>query len=276
MAASNRRFAFGLPPYGPRLARVLHALVQRYHGRGARGDCKRPRLAKLIVKRMFPAMQRTAKQERPQADAAQGPEGSAGQGLSGLEALVARAGSTGRGLPPVEKWNPPFCGDLDMEIRRDGTWFYMGTPIGRMPLVRLFSTVLRKDEDGKTYLVTPVEKVGIRVEDAPFLAVEMNARTREDGERVITLRTNVGDVVEAGPDHPIRYEIAQDNEGVKPYVLVRGRLEALFSRPVMYELVAHGEEIEIDGRLMFALRSNGCVFPIMPADELARRVASPD
>lgn len=213
---------------------------------------------------MFPAMQSEPDRQAPST------------GLSGLEALVSRAGGSGRGLPPVEKWNPPFCGDLDIEIRRDGTWFYLGTPIGRMPLVRLFSTVLRKDEDGKTYLVTPVEKIGIRVEDAPFLAVEMNARRREDGEQVITLRTNVGDVVEAGPEHPIRFELAQANDGVKPYVLVRGRLEALFARSVMYELVAHGEEVEIGGVTMFALRSNGCVFPLMPADELARAVAAGD
>src|SRR3546814_9597999 len=105
--------------------------------------------------------------------------------------------SSDLGLPPVDVWDPPFCGDLDMEIRADGTWFYMGTPIGRPPLVRLFSTVLRKDEDGRTYLVTPVEKVGIRVEDAPFLAVEMNVSERGGGP-VLTFRTNVGDVVEAG------------------------------------------------------------------------------
>lgn len=191
--------------------------------------------------------------------------------LAGLEAMIARAGQQGRGLPPVERWNPPFCGDLDMEIRRDGTWFYLGTPIGRAPLVRLFSTVLRKDEDGKTYLVTPVEKIGIRVEDAPFLAVEMNARV-EDGEQVIAVRTNVGDVVEAGPDRPIRFEIAPGNDGVKPYILVRGRLEALFTRAAMYELVAHGEEIEIGGRLMFAVRSRGAMFALMPADELASRI----
>lgn len=194
-------------------------------------------------------------------------------GLAGLQAMVARAGSPGRGAPPVDKWNPPFCGDIDMRIKRDGTWFYLGTPIGRMPLVRLFASVLRKDEDGMTYLVTPVEKVGIAVEDAPFLAVEMNLR-QQNGEPVITLRTNVGDIVEAGPDNPIRYEIADDNDGVKPYVLVRGRLEALFARPVMYELIGHGEEIEIEGRAMFALRSKGAVFPIMPVEELSRRVAA--
>lgn len=190
-------------------------------------------------------------------------------GLNGLEALVARAGGGKKGLPPVEKWHPEFCGDLDMEIKADGTWFYMGTPIGRHALVKLFSSVLRKDEDGKTYLVTPVERVGIRVEDAHFVAVEMNAHM-VDGEQVITLRTNVDDIVEVGPDHPLRFEIVEQNDGVKPYALVRGRLEALLARPVMYELIAHGEEIEVDGKLMFAIRSNGAVFPIMEASELAR------
>jgi uncharacterized protein len=188
---------------------------------------------------------------------------------AGLEALIGRAARAGKGLPPVERWNPEFCGDLDMEIRSDGTWFYLGTPIGRMPLVRLFSTVLRKDADGKTYLVTPVEKVGIRVVDAPFVAVEMNA-AGSGADRVITFRTNVGDVVEAGPGHPLRFVDEDETGGLKPYVLVRGRLEALVARPVMYELVEHGEEIEIDGRLMFAVRSKGEIYPIMPAEKLRR------
>jgi len=187
----------------------------------------------------------------------------------GLEALVSRAARAGKGLPPVERWDPPFCGDLDMEIARDGTWFYMGTPIGRMPLVQLFSTVLRKDADGKTYLVTPVERVGIRVADAPFVAVEMDVSGNGD-DRIVTFRTNVGDVVEAGLEHPIRFVDEDDTGGLKPYVLVRGRLEALVSRPVMYELVEHGEEIEVEGTTMFAIRSRGKVFPIMPADRLAR------
>jgi len=186
-----------------------------------------------------------------------------------LEALVARAKHAGDGLPPVEKWNPDFCGDLDMQIKRDGTWFYMGTPIGRAPLVRLFSTVLRKDEDGKTYLVTPVEKVGIEVEDAPFVAVEMNATGAGEGQ-VLTFRTNVGDLVEAGPKHPLHFEIIGETDQLKPYVLVRGRLEALLARPVMYELIEHGEEIEVDGETMFALRSNGAVFPVMPVQKLAK------
>lgn len=185
----------------------------------------------------------------------------------GLEALISRAARAGKGLPPVERWNPDFCGDLDMEIRPDGTWFYLGTPIGRMPLVQLFSTVLRKDADGRTYLVTPVEKVGIRVVDAPFVAVEMNVRGEEQ-ERVITFRTNVGDVVEVGQDNPLRFVDEDETGGLKPYVLVRGRLEALIARPVMYELIEHGEELEVDGTLMFAVRSNGQTYPIMPAAKL--------
>lgn len=188
---------------------------------------------------------------------------------AGLSALVARATRAGKGLPPVERWNPAFCGDIDMEIRADGTWFYLGTPIGRMPMVQLFSTILRKDADGRTYLVTPVEKVGIRVADAPFVAVEMNAGGA-GGNQVITFRTNVGDVVEAGPDNPVRFVDEQETGGLKPYVRVRGRLEALVSRPVMYELVAHGEEIIVGGMTMFAVRSKGEVYPIMPAAELKR------
>lgn len=188
-----------------------------------------------------------------------------------LAALIARAAADTndplKGLPPVDRWNPPFCGDIDMEIRSDGTWFYMGTPIGRQPLVRLFSTVLRKEPDGRTYLVTPVEKVGIRVEDAPFVAVEM-AVSGEGAARRITFRTNVGDVAEAGPEHPLRFVIEGGNQELKPYLHIRGRLDALVSRPVMYDLVELGEEAEIDGRTMFAVRSGGVLFPIMPADEL--------
>ncbi len=190
---------------------------------------------------------------------------------AGLAALIQRAAADTNagagGLPPVERWNPPFCGDLDMEIRADGTWFYLGTPIGRAPLVRLFSTVLRRDEDGKTYLVTPVEKVGIRVEDAPFVAVEMQ-RTEEAGEPVLTFRTNVGDVVRADADHPLRFVIHGRNRELKPYILVRGRLEALISRAVMYDLVALGEVIDLDGVPMFALRSAGSIFPVMPQADL--------
>jgi uncharacterized protein len=186
---------------------------------------------------------------------------------AGLEALIARAAPGGGRLPPVEKWNPDFCGDIDMEIRADGTWYYQGTPIGRKPLVRLFSTVLRKDEDGRTYLVTPVEKLGIRVEDAPFLAVELDVSGAGEAT-TMTFRTNVGDVVVAGADHPLRFAIEAGSEGLKPYLHVRGRLDALVARPVMYELVSHGEDVDVGGRRMFAVRSNGAVFPIMPSEEL--------
>ena len=195
------------------------------------------------------------------------------EGTSMLEALVARAGSHGKSLPPVEHWHPDFCGEIDMVIKRDGTWFYMGTPIGRAPLVRLFSTVLRKDDDGKTYLVTPVEKIEITVEDAHFVAVEMSPRGKGK-DQVLTFRTNVGDVVEASDQNPLRFEIVEENQGVKPYLLVRGRLEALVSRAVMYDLIALGEDVEIDDVSVFSLRSNGAVFPIMSSDDLSQSIAS--
>ncbi len=208
-----------------------------------------------------------AEQSAPEQASSAGQSLAAAGDAAGLEALVARAARAGKGLPPVERWTPDFCGDIDMEIRPDGTWFYLGTPIGRMPLVQLFSTVLRKDEDGRTYLVTPVEKVGIRVVDAPFVAVEVNVSGAGEGQ-VVTFRTNVGDVVEAGPEHPLRFVDEDGTGGLKPYLLVRGRLEALVARPVMYELVGHGEEIFVGGETMFAVRSRGAVFPIMPAERL--------
>lgn len=190
----------------------------------------------------------------------------AGDALN-LEAMIRRATRADKSAPPVEKWNPPFCGDLDMEIKRDGTWFYMGTPIGRKRLVELFATVLRKDEDGKTYLVTPVEKVGIRVEDAPFLAVEMT-KTSEKNEPLLTFRTNVGDIVEIGPEHPIRFEIEESSGGLKPYIHIRGRLEALVTRAVMYDLVALGETVTLNGIETFVIRSGGETFAIMPQADL--------
>ncbi len=187
-------------------------------------------------------------------------------------AMIARAAGDRNagtdGLPPVERWNPPYCGEIDMEIRSDGTWHYMGTPIGRMPLVRLFSTVLRRDDDGRTYLVTPVEKLGIRVADAPFLAVEMTV-TEAKGYLALVFRTNVGDLVTADAEHPLRFAIAEDTGALKPYVRVRGRLEALVSRAVTHDLMALGEEVLIDGMPMFAIRSAGAVFAVMPMAALA-------
>ena len=186
-----------------------------------------------------------------------------------LADMIARASRTGKGVPPVESWEPAFCGDIDMEIKRDGAWFYLGTPIGRPAMVELFSSVLRKDADAKTYLVTPVEKLGIRVEDAHFVGVELDIASAGD-QQALTLRTNVGDVVEIGPEHAMRFDFETQHSGIKPYIHVRGRLEALASRPIMHQLMALGEEIEIDGQLTFALRSRGVVFPVMLMDKLAQ------
>jgi hypothetical protein len=171
--------------------------------------------------------------------------------------------SAGKGLPPVHLWNPPFCGDLDMRIAQDGTWFYMNSPIGRKPLFKLFSTVLRHDEDGKYYLVTPVEKCGITVDDAPFVAVRMHV----DGEgraQVIRFETNVDDDVTVNTDHPLRVEDEPGTGGLKPYVLVRARLEALVSRALFYDLVARGV-VEGD---WFGVWSSGIFWPMKPAAEI--------
>lgn len=186
--------------------------------------------------------------------------------LKGIEQASASAKGK-KGLPPVEKWNPPFCGDLDMRIAADGTWYYMNSPIGRKRLVRLFSTVLRHDEDGKYYLVTPVEKIGITVDDAPFVAVHMEVDGTGEGQS-LTFRTTVGDDVTAGPEHPLRFEKEAGTDGLKPYVLVRGRLEALVNRAIFYDLVALGVVCEEDGAPWYGVWSGGRFFAMMPAGEL--------
>lgn len=158
--------------------------------------------------------------------------------MSSLEqvvaALKAQAGTGDKGAPPVDRWNPAHCGEAGLEILRDGTWRHEGTRITRESLVKLFASILRKDADGETYLVTPVEKIRIRVEDAPFLAVRVD-RHGEGREQTLLFTTNVGDVVAAGPDHPLR--VAHANGEPRPYVLVRGRLEARVLRAPFYELV---------------------------------------
>ncbi|MGQ3072116.1 MAG: DUF1285 domain-containing protein [Ferrovibrionaceae bacterium] len=165
-----------------------------------------------------------------------------------------------RRLPPVEKWEPPFCGDIDMRIARDGSWFYLGTPIGRREMVRLFSTVLRRDADGRYYLVTPVEKCGITVDDAPFVAVELLVEGQGPEQR-LSFRTNVDDVVSAGPDHPLRVEVDPVTGAPAPYVHLRGRLEARVNRPVFYELVglAEPDPDDPDG---IGVWSGGTFFPL--------------
>jgi hypothetical protein len=171
--------------------------------------------------------------------------------MKGLEG-IAQAAKQARGLPPVHLWHPAHCGDIDIVIKKNGLWFHEGTPIGREALVRLFSTVLRKDPDG-FHLVTPVEKMKITVEDAPFVAVRVD-RTGE----ALAFTTNVGDVVEAGPDNTIRVEMDEATGEPRPYLHVRRGLEALINRPVFYELVEMAEAE--DGQ--YRVSSNGQWFTL--------------
>ncbi len=176
---------------------------------------------------------------------------------------LGEAAKAGKGPAPVHLWNPPFCGDIDMRIAGDGTWFYMNSPIGRKPLVQLFSSILRHDADGQFYLVTPVEKCGIRVDDAPFTAVRM----RVEGEgraQAIRFETNVDDEVTVDAAHPLRFAVEAGTDGLKPYVLVRAGLEALVTRALFYDLVAAGR-VE-DG--WFGVRSSGHFFPMQRAGEI--------
>ena len=155
--------------------------------------------------------------------------------IAGLEALLRDQDASGPA--PVERWNPPYCGDIGMAIRADGVWLYQGSPIGRMPLVKLFARVLRRDEDGRTYLVTPAEKVDVVVADAPFLAVELQVEGA-DADQIIVFRTNVDDIVRCDRDHPLWFVEEPGSGGLKPYLRVRGRLDALVTRAVYYDLMA--------------------------------------
>lgn len=179
--------------------------------------------------------------------------------LAGLK----EAQGDGKALPPVHLWNPPFCGDIDMRIAADGVWYYMNSPIGRKPLYTLFSRVLRKDDDGKYYLVTPVEKCGIRVDDAPFLAVRMEIAGRGSAQ-VVSFETNVDDHVTVSAARPLRFADEAGTGGLKPYVLVRSNLEALVSRALFYDLVAAGS---VHGD-WFGVWSSGEFFPMKKADEI--------
>jgi hypothetical protein len=190
-----------------------------------------------------------------------------GSNATGLDGLASNARSaSGKGPPPVHLWNPPFCGDLDMRIATDGTWYYLKTPIGRPALVKLFASVLKREGD-KYFLVTPVEKVGISVEDAPFMAVELKVEQGESG-RILHFRTNVDDWVACGPGHALRFEPEPDTGGLKPYLHVRRELWAKVSRPLFYDLVDMGEEQKIGGEAMFGIASGGEFFPMAPADSL--------
>ena len=178
----------------------------------------------------------------------------------GLAASVKAAKT--KGLPPVHLWNPPFCGDLDIRIAKDGSWSYLGSPINRFELVKLFSSILKK-EDGKYYLVTPVEKVGITVEDAPFVAVDFDA-TGSGKAQTLTFTTHVGDTAVAGADHPIRIVIDPESEEPAPYILVRANLEARIDRKSFYRLV----DIAEHSGDWFGVWSDGQFFPLIRSDEL--------
>ena len=189
----------------------------------------------------------------------------AGQGAQpgGLEGIAAALPQ--RGPPPVERWNPPFCGDIDMKIDTDGTWYYQKTPIGRPALVKLFASVLKREGE-KYFLVTPVEKVGLTVLDAPFLAVELKV---EDGtDRMLAFRTNVDDRVDAGPGHALRFDLDAATGGLKPYLHVRRGLWAKVTRALFYDLVELGEERAVGGKAMFGVASGGEFFAMAEASAL--------
>jgi hypothetical protein len=188
------------------------------------------------------------------------------EGQSGLEAITGALGRAGKGAPPVELWNPPFCGDLDMRIAADGTWFYLKTPIGRPALVKLFASVLKREGE-KYFLVTPVEKCGIHVDDAPFLAVELKVEDGAGGP-VLNFRTNVDDWIACGPEHELRFEPETGTGGLKPYLHVRRDLWAKVTRTLFFDLVERGEEREIAGAMMFGVSSMGRFFPMAPADQV--------
>ncbi len=177
-------------------------------------------------------------------------------------ALAARLLAGSRpGPPPVHLWNPPHCGDLDIRIARDGLWYYLGTPIGRVPLVKLFASILRREPDGRYVLVTPVEKVGIAVEDVPFIAVDFRVEGGVDDPRIVFV-TNVDDEAAAGPDHPIRVEHDPVTGAPAPYVHIRAGLEARIDRKSFYRLVELGR---VEGT-QFGLRSGGAFFALGAAD----------
>jgi len=181
-----------------------------------------------------------------------------------LQALIALSKAQNGGALPVDKWHPEFCGQMDMVIKRDGSWWHEGTRITRAPLVKLFSTVLRKDEDGETYLVTPAEKIRIEVECAHFLAVRADVEGSGDSQRLF-FTTNMDEVFEAGVDHPLRVKTDEHTLEPTPLVRVRGRLDALLVRSVFYELVEHAVERQTKDGAQLGIYGGGVFFPLGPA-----------
>jgi len=181
-----------------------------------------------------------------------------------LDPMSLAAQIAGKGLPPVHLWNPDFCGDIDIRIARDGTWYYMGSPIGRQRLVRLFSTVLRKDNDNEHYLVTPVEKLRITVDDAPFLVVQLDEKG-EGRNQDLYFRTKTDDVIRADAQHRIWVEFREGGEP-SPYVEVRNGVHALIARNVYYQLVELGVEISDSGIRQFGVWSASEFFVLGEAE----------
>lgn len=179
------------------------------------------------------------------------------ESLEQMLAVLKRQAGAHKGPAPVERWNPAFCGEAGIEILADGSWRHEGTRIARESLVRLFASILRKDEDGETYLVTPAEKIRIKVADAPFLAVRVD-RAGWALEQTLAFTTNVGDVLAAGPAHPIRVATDPHTGEPRPYVLVRGRLEARILRAPFFEMAGWAELHE--GRL--GVWSGGAFFEL--------------
>jgi hypothetical protein len=177
----------------------------------------------------------------------------------GLESLAVAVGKR-RGPAPVEQWNPPYCGELDIRITTDGTWLYLGSPIGRTALVRLFASVLKREGE-HYYLVTPVEKIGIKVDDAPFLAIEFTEQGQGAG-RELVFHTNVGDLVPCDAEHRLRFEPEMGTGGLKPYLHVRRGLWARATRSVFLDLVEIGETRVVDGERLFGVASAGIFFPM--------------
>jgi len=188
-------------------------------------------------------------------------------GKNGLEVLAdAVKTASAKGPPPVHLWDPAYCGEIDIRIAADGTWFYLGTPIRRPALVKLFASILKREGE-RYFLVTPVEKCGIVVDDAPFMAVELQVDDREAG-RQLCFRTNVDDWVACGARHPLRFEPETATGGLKPYVHIRRNLWAKVTRAVFYDLVDLGEAREIAGTLMFGVASAGQFYAMAPASSL--------
>tara|TARA_B100000886_G_scaffold164086_1_gene111878 strand:- start:580 stop:1161 length:582 start_codon:yes stop_codon:yes gene_type:complete len=186
--------------------------------------------------------------------------------LKGIETIYSFSKSNKKSLPPIEKWNPPFCGDIDMTISKSGKWYYMGSEIKRPAMVKLFSGILRLESDNSYYLVTPVEKVRIQVEDAPFVAVAIT-KEQSEGMNTVTFRTNLNDEIVLSKENPLSIEIKKNDEP-SPYITVRNNLRALISRSVFYELVDLAETIPIDGVPYLVIKSQGEIFKIHKVEDL--------